>query len=80
MTAPGPIAGVNPYTGAYQTKQYDTTVPPAEVAPAALSTAPGAAAAGSFIGSNVVTGSASPAKVFAANAWQLAHPGATGIP
>ena len=80
MTAPGPVDGTNPYTGTYQTKQYDTSWPPAEVAPAALATTPGAPAAGSFVGSNVVTSSASPAKVFAANAWQLAHPGWTGIP
>lgn len=23
MTAPGPVPGTNPYTGAYQTQQYD---------------------------------------------------------
>jgi hypothetical protein len=80
MTAPGPIAGSNPYLGAYQTKQYDTTVPPVETPLHALDDAPGAPAAGTFAGSNALTSSASPAKVFAANAWQLAHPGATGIP
>ena len=31
MTAPsGPLAGSNPYTGKYQTKQYDTSIPPVE--------------------------------------------------
>ena len=31
MTAPsGPLAGSNPYTGAYQTKQYDDSIPPVE--------------------------------------------------
>ena len=31
MTAPsGPLAGSNPYTGTYQTKQYDTSIPPVE--------------------------------------------------
>lgn len=31
MTAPsGPLAGRNPHTGTYQTKQYDNSWPPAE--------------------------------------------------
>ena len=31
MTAPsGPLAGRNPHTGTYQTKQYDTSIPPVE--------------------------------------------------
>lgn len=46
MTAPsGPLAGDNPYTGAYQTKQFDNSWPPAESALHALADPPAGALA-----------------------------------
>lgn len=42
MTAPRPISGDNPYTGAYQVKQFDTTFPPAESVLDALADPPAA--------------------------------------
>ncbi len=76
MTAPGPIAGSNPYTGAYQTEQYDTTVPPAKSPLRALDDKPGVLPAPG----SAVDGDVSPDKVFAARDYQNSHPGWTGIP
>ena len=37
-----PLAGTNPYTGAYQVKQFDTTLPPRESVLDALDSPPAA--------------------------------------
>lgn len=57
MTAPGPVAGSNPYTLAYQNKQFDTTVPPRESVLDALTSPPSAG----------VTAETSPDEVFEEN-------------
>jgi hypothetical protein len=79
MTAPGPIAGANPHVGTYQTKQFDTSWPPAETPLHALDDPPVTPAAGSFAGSNAIASSSSPDKAFAAAAAQNAR-ATTGIP
>lgn len=40
---PSPVAGRNPFVGAYQAKQFDNTWPPAESVVDALATPPAAA-------------------------------------
>ena len=70
MTAPGPIAGANPYAGTYQVEQFDTTNPPAKSVLDVLSAPPAAG----------ITAEPTPANVFEARDWQNAHPGWTGIP
>lgn len=45
MTAPGPVPGTNPHTGSYQSKQFDSSWPPAESVLDALAAPPSAAIA-----------------------------------
>ena len=70
MTAPGPIAGDNPYTGAYQTKQYDTSIPPKESPLHALSDPPEGA----------LDATASPSKLFLENTHPPVGAGGTVVP
>lgn len=57
MTAPGPVPGTNPHTLSYQSKQFDTTIPPRESVLDALASPPAAG----------ITAETSPAHVFAEN-------------
>ena len=57
MTAPGPLAGSNPWTGAYQTKQYDDSHPPKESPLHALADPP----------EGSIEAQASPSKLFLEN-------------
>ena len=57
MTAPGPLAGRNPYTGAYQTKQYDDSHPAKESPLHALADPP----------TGALEATASPSKLFLEN-------------
>jgi hypothetical protein len=57
MTAPGPVSGANPWTLSYQSRQYDTSVPPRRSVLDSLVTPPASG----------ITAEVSPAKVFAEN-------------
>ena len=68
MTAPGPLAGLNPWTKTYQTEQFDTTQPPAKSVLDSLATPPAAG----------ITAETTPAHVFAER--DNPPPGAGGNP
>lgn len=53
MTAPGPVPGANPYTKAYQAKQFDCSWPPAESVLDALADPPAAGIAAEVSPDNV---------------------------
>ena len=57
MTAPGPVPGANPYPLAYQSKQFDTSIPPKETVLDSLVNPPAAG----------ITAEASPSILFAEN-------------
>ncbi len=71
MTAPsGPLAGSNPYTGTYQTKQYDTSIPPVESPLHALADPP----------TGALAATSSPDKLFEENTDPPAGAGGTVTP